>query len=703
MIELKEDNITSLIEMPNIAENLSDEELEKMGQEVVGSYTRDLNSRSDWEEQNRDWLKLAAQIKEDKNFPWQNAANIKYPLLTIAATQFHARSHQALLRSSTPVLAKPIGKDPDGSKKARATRLSEFMSYQVLHHADDWMEDMDRLLLILPVMGTCFKKTYYSPSLGINKSELVLPQHLVINFNAKDFARARKTHILPKDGNEIEELKRAGLYLDVDLGTPSTEKSIEQLIADESTKLSGEEDEDTSTYELLEQHYVWDLDGDGYKEPYIVTVDRRSSKVLRISAKFDENSVHYASDGRIERIEPVEYFTRYLFMPDLESKIYGMGFGSILGPMNRATNTLLNLLVDAGTLSNLQSGFLTRGVRTAKGGAMRFKPGEWKNVMATDDLRKHVFPLPTREPSSVLFSLLGLLIESGKETGTIGDAMMGKNPGQNQPYSTTVSVLEQGIQVFVGIYKRIYRSLSSEFRKLYRLNGIYLDDSIYQTVLDNDSAVMASDFEVESFDVIPSADPDLTSSLQKMMKAEALVQKMMAGLPLDKEAVTRAILEAEGHENIEELMTMKPPPPDPKIQLEQEKFEHQKKLDEADEQRKDVAIRGEALKDMADAFGKVASALTAVDSSEAAYLKEEYAKLTKMNDNMLAQEGLQIQKEGQQLQAKGQREQGVMNLMQEAMKGGAQQSAESNTDTASPQAGPNPAGLPFGGAVGPTG
>ena len=94
-----------------------------------------------------------------------------------------------------------------------------------------------------------------------------------------------------------------------------------------------------------------------------------------------------------------------------------MGWASaLLMSGNSAINTIINQLLDAGTLSNRQNGFLGRGLKLGRGKSIQLRSGEWKPVDVTgDDLRKNVFPMPVREPSGTLFQLLGLLIESGKE------------------------------------------------------------------------------------------------------------------------------------------------------------------------------------------------------------------------------------------------------------------------------------------------
>ncbi len=625
-------SIDQLLESTNIAASLDQDLLDKIGSETVDEYLEDLDSRSEWEEKHEQWLKLATQVMEDKTHPWPGASNTKYPLLSTASLQFHARAYPALVNDPKLVKTKIMGKlDEQGLKRSRANRVSDYMSYQLLHEMEDWQDDMDRMLYILPITGLCFKKTYFSQSKQNVVSELVLARDLIINYYAEDFEKARKTHRIWLGKNEVREYQNLDIYLDIDLQDPDIRSH--NGVGDEIAGLSQTSDE--SPHEILESHTWLDLDDDGYKEPYIVTVDHDSQKVLRIVARYSPQGIQQNPEGEILKIVPTEYFTQYSFIPNPESKIYSLGFGSLLGPINSSINTILNQLTDAGTLSNLQGGFLAKGVRV-RGGALRYKPGEWKTVQTTgDDLRKGIYPMPTREPSAVLFNLLNMLISSGERLASVKDIMVGENPGQNQPYSTTVAVLEQGMKVFVSIYKRIYRSLGKEYKKVFRLNGVYLDEEKYFNILDTGEAQQTGkkDFNSNDLDIIPGADPSILSEAHASAKANALLEKLMAGLPLNPQMVLQKVLEAEGHENIEELMKVDPPQPDPKDALEQAKFEHQRELDTAEYQLKTATTQYEAMKDYATAIANLAKA-SATDSGI------EIEQINSLIDNIVKQEGV---------------------------------------------------------------
>ena len=548
----------------NIADSLDKDQLIKIGNQVVSGYETDCDSRKPWEEDLKNWTDLALQVTSTKTFPWPNAANIKYPLLATAAMQFAARAYPTLVPSNGKLVkCRVIGSDMDGQKTARANRISTHMSYQLLDEMDGWEEDMDKLLISLPIAGTCFKKTYWDSAKQKNCSKLVLPKTLVVNYYCRNLDDAERiTEILHLTKRKIKERQNQGIYLEVDIGDPSADS------LDPTTSVNGAfqrtaNDDETTPYVILEQHTYLDLDEDGYSEPYIITVEEASKKVLRIVPRFDSDGVVVGENGKIVSIEAIQYYTKYGFIPNPDGGFYDIGFGRLLGPLNNSANTIINQLVDAGSLSNLQAGFIGKGLRI-KMGESRFQPGEWKAVNAVgDDLKKQIFPLPVREPSQVLFNLLDLLLKSGKELASVAEIFVGKMPGQNTPATTTMATIEQGMKVFTAVYKRVYRALTSEFRKIYKLNRTYMNIEEYVSVLDE--PVPQSDYQGPVDDIIPGADPTAVSSQEKQQKVQALMQLLQLGT-IDPMAVTELYLEAHEIPEPQKYMRQPQPQPDPKME-----------------------------------------------------------------------------------------------------------------------------------------
>lgn len=548
----------------NLAEELDDDTLISIGNDVVEGYETDKASREPWEKDLKSWTELALQISGNKTYPWPNAANIKYPLLATAAMQFAARAYPTLVPSDGKIVkCRVVGFDHDGEKTKRAERISKHMSYQILEEMDDWEEDMDKLLICLPIAGTCFKKTYWNPTKQRNCSLLVLPKTLVVNYFCRRLEEAERiTEILTQTKRKVRELQNLGLYKDVELSDPSVGTDDPTKSINEAFQNTTSED-NTTPYIVLEQHTYLDLDKDGYSEPYIVTVELDSHKVLRIVPRFNGDSVVVDEKSKVISIEAIQYYTKYSFIPNPDGGFYDLGFGRLLGPLNNSANTIINQLVDAGSLSNLQSGFIGKGLRI-KMGETRFTPGEWKGVNATgDDIKKQIFPLPVREPSDVLFKLLDLLLKSGKELASVAEIFVGKMPGQNTPATTTMATIEQGMKVFTSVYKRVYRALASEFKKIYKLNREYMNNEEYIAVLDE--PVQQEDYKGPENDIYPGADPTAVSSQEKQAKIQAVMQLLQLGT-IDPMAVTMLYLEAHEIPNPEKLMKQPQPQPDPKME-----------------------------------------------------------------------------------------------------------------------------------------
>lgn len=564
----------------NIAEDLEVEDLKTIGSDAIEGYKKDLQSRIKWDKNNARNMKLAAQVIEDKNYPWPDASNIKYPLLTEACIQFNSRMYPELVKGDDVVASKVIGEDTNGEKQKKATRVSQHMSWQLLEQQTEWEEDMDKLLITAPIIGNMFKKQYYDPLKGRNRAELVYPKDFVVDYYTKRLEDStRYSHRIEYNKNKVKRMQLTGLFLDEDLKDPTqpTDQSAQEY--DDPNAPEPVYDKDSTPFIFIEQYAWLDLDDDGFDEPYIITVNLESEKVFRIVTCYEPEDITRDVDGNVLGVEQTQYFTKYGFIPSFDGGFYDVGFGQIIGPINHAIDTNINQLIDAGHFSTLQAGFLGRGFRANKGD-WRFKPGEWKQTDSMgDDLKRSILPLPTREPSGVLFSLLGLMIQSGQRLASTIDSMVGENPGQNQKATTTMAVLEQGSKIFSGIYKRYHRSLKQELKKQFRLNSIFLETEEYFTVLDAAPAapqelIRKTDYDLKSFDIVPTADKSYSSQQLKMAKAQGLMELLPTG-QVDPKAAVRNMLDAQEQPNIETLMEVPEPGPSIeqlKLELDKAKF-----------------------------------------------------------------------------------------------------------------------------------
>jgi len=572
----------------NLLDKMSEEETKAIQQYVAEGYERDVQSRRGWEEKYAEALSLAMQVKKAKTFPWKGAANLKYPLLTMSCTQFSARAYQALIKPNSVV--KPL-KDEVGR-----WGIAKEMDYYIFKNIEYWEEEQDKLLMILSLMGSVWKKTYVNED-GV-QSELVLPGDFVIDYYAKSTNSARrKSHRVGYSKNDLETEFRLGNFRrpDDEIQEASLSESPSQDVEDEiqgavRPHVDGE-------YDIIECHCWFDLDNDGYEEPYIVHLDVTSGQALRVASRFKSitmakgNSVVDGYDPELSRarykiakINAIEFFTKYSFIPSMDGSVYDIGFAHLLLHLNKGVDSIMNQLIDAGTSSNVSGGLLSRNVRI-RSGKIEQAPNRWVRTDASgDELAKGVFPWPIKEPSAALLALMQFLIEAGQRVGSVTETMTGENPGQHQKASTTMAVLEQGMQVFNSVYKRVWRSLSKELKKIY----------------ENLQLVYPDVFTFDSNDFCPIADPGVMSQSQRIMRAQALMERVaMAPHIYGPQGAIMAEsrwLEAMDIEDKESLIQGGGEmPPDPKTLMLQETQRHNQVM----EQLESIKTMANAMKDKA--------------------------------------------------------------------------------------------------------
>lgn len=573
--------LEDLLSSPNIAEMMDAEELSSLGFKLMDEIQLDLTSRLDWEDRNEKANKLALQVVEKKTFPWPGASNVKFPLITIAAMQYHSRAYPSLVSNNEVVKCKVYGADPTNDLTKKAERISRHMTYQVMEEDASWEENTDRTLLVQAIAGTAIKKSYFDTLKGHNVSELILPNDFIVNYYTKSIIDSpRVTHRVFLSSNDLYERKARGIFLEPEVEVPPTQVSSNLLnqAKQQAQGVYQQTDDPDTPYEFFELHCWLDLDDDGYKEPYIVSLRRDTGKIYRIVARYFKEGIEYR-DGKIVRINPEQYFTKYGFIPSPDGGFYDLGFGTLLGPLNDSINTIVNQLIDAGTMSNTGGGFLGRGVKI-KGGDYTFKPMEWKRVDSTgDDLRANIFPLPVREPSEVLYKLLQMLISYGERIAGATDIMTGVSPGQNTPAETSRNTVEQGMKVFNGIFKRTWRAMKEEFQKLYRLNQLYMPAERLEFDFNGEmSFINPDDYVLDMKLIRPAADPNVVSDSQRLAQAQAVVQLAASAPGFNTYEVNKRYLDALKVSGIDQILPdptgPNAIPPQPNIKFEIEKMKN---------------------------------------------------------------------------------------------------------------------------------
>jgi chaperonin GroES len=561
----------------NLADFLSDNVLSGIGQKVVRDVAIDEKSREDWLCRYQKWLDMAMQVREAKNFPWPKASNVKFPLLTVAAVQFQARAYPAIVDGSNLVKGRVLGPDPDG-EKAKAGRPHRRAHDVAAALQDAGLGGRDR-----PAAASASDLRLRVPQellrfsiASSNCSEMVSGEDFIINYWAKSLESApRYTHKLRFYPHEVKEKIAGGLWREV------------PVRAEAETA-----DDEDALVEFYEQHRYLDLDDDGYPEPFIVTTTK-DGQVARIVPCFGADNVKVSVDGKVDKlsdhpqfeaaqqahdleslgkivcIDRRQYFTKYAFIPAPDGSFYDIGFGWLLEDISEPINTAINQMLDAASLQNAGGGFLGSGINV-RGGSMPFRIGEWKRVEVVNNapLKDNVFRLDHPGPSAVLFSLLGMLIQSAKEITSVQDVMTGEGT-TNQPATTTLALIEQGHKVMTGIFKRIHRAFGRELRTLFDLNRDYLDEEEYFLLNDGDQAqqIAREDYDDSDLDVVPVSDPSLVTDMQKMARSEAEWTSFNGDPLVNQVELRKRRMEVLGTPDPDTMLKVPPPAPDPKVLL----------------------------------------------------------------------------------------------------------------------------------------
>ena len=545
----------------NLAEDMDERVLGRISNDLINDYKRDKESRSDWEKAYISGLDLLGFKYDNESRPFQGASSVTHPLLAEAVTQFQAQAYKELLPSDGPVRTVVVG-DNTKEKEEQAQRVQEFMNYMLMEVMEEYTPDFDQLLFYLPLSGSAFKKIYYDEVMQRAISKFIPAEDLIVPYYATDLKDCERiTHLVKMSENDILKKQRTGFYRDVDI-LPSRQDDEVQEKYDSIEGVNPSDDKEYQ-FNVLEMHIDLDLNeyevenaDKNVKVPYIVTIDEGSQEVLSIYRNYDMN------DSIFKR---KEYFVHYKFLPGLGFYVFGLIH--MIGGLSKTATAALRQLLDAGTLSNLPAGFKSRGLRI-RDDDQPFQPGEFRDVDAPGGNIKDQFQiLPFKEPSSVLFSLLGFVVQAGQRFAAITDNAIG-NDAQNRAVGTTIALLERGSRVMSAIHKRCYYAMRQEFRLLSSVFGTYLPPVYPYAVYGGNRLIKIMDFSPD-VDVIPVADPNIFSMAQRVTLAQTQLQIAQSNPQLHniREAYRR-VYEALGTKQVDTLLKPEkiPQPLDPSIE-----------------------------------------------------------------------------------------------------------------------------------------
>ena len=497
----------------NLAESIDEGELESVASDLIESFLADRESRKDWAAAYITGLDLLGMKIEDRSQPWAGASGVYHPMLTEAVVRFQAQAMSELMPASGPVRTKILGKlTPE--KAQQADRVQNEMNYLITEEMPDYRDEMELMLFRLPLAGSAFKKTYYDPISELPSSIFVPAEDLVVSYGASNRRVCpRFTHVMKKTDNEVRELQVIGFYRDVEL--PAAEKDLTD-IEEKYNELAGDSQtfEDDPRRMLLEMHVDINLpepfeDEDGLARPYVITIDKSSKTVLAIRRNWKEDD---------PKKRKLMHFTHYPYLPGMG--FYGTGLIHLIGGLAKSATSILRQLIDAGTLSNLPAGLKAKSLRI-KGDNTPLMPGEWRDVDVTGGtLRESLFPMPYKEPSGVLYTLLGNVVEEGRRIGSVADIQVG-DMSANAPVGTTLALLERSLKVMSGVQARLHAALKQELRILARIVHDYMPEQ-YAYEMDGDFN-RVEDFDGR-VDVIPVSDPNAATMAQRIMQYQAALQ-----------------------------------------------------------------------------------------------------------------------------------------------------------------------------------
>ena len=533
----------------NLAEFMSDTDLNEMGADLVSQFEADKDSRSEWEESYVKGLDQLGLKIEERTTPWAGACGVFHPMLSEAVVRFQSQSIAEMFPAQGPVRTKLVGKITSDKTK-QAQRVQDYLNYLLTHQMSEYRTETEKMLFSLPLAGSAFRKVYFDPNLDRPSSIFVPAEDVVVNYGASDLETCdRATHVMRKSSNDVRKMQVAGFYRDVDIPESDEGQSDIRKKYDEMTGESKTYNYD-DRHTILEMQVNLDLDGyedmiDGNKSgialPYVVSIDYPSGIVLSIRRNYYEDD-----PKKLRRM----HFVHYQYLPGLG--FYGFGLIHMVGGLAKSATSILRQLVDAGTLSNLPGGLKSRGLRI-KGDDTPIMPGEFRDVdVPGGAIRDNISFLPYKEPSGTLYQLLQNIVEEGRRFASMND-MKVSDMNNQAPVGTTLALLERNMKVMSAVQARLHASMRKEFEILV---GIVKDftEPTYPYEMDEEEFIKASDFD-DRVDVLPVSDPNASTMAQRIMQYQAAMQLAATSPEIyNMPELHRQMLETLGIRNVDDII-----------------------------------------------------------------------------------------------------------------------------------------------------
>ena len=538
----------------NLVDQIDSRDLKSSASELIDYFESDKAGRMDWEQRYKDGLKTLDPDgnlqDDDEDRAIRGLSQVVHPLIAEAATQFQSRAIAELYPSGGPVRTVIIGEATDELEE-QATRVKDYMNYQITQEMPEFFPDLDKMLFHLPLVGQTFKKVWYDPSLERLTARFVQAEDFVVSPDSTDLKTSpRYTHVIKLSRNDYNRFVKAGYYDPLDSFAGGYDNEDSGTVEEIEGISPYDAERDDGTVVLLEMHTYHMFDGvdgadssdeDAVALPYVITIEQNTEKIVSVRRNWHEDD---------DRQEKRDWFVEYKFLPGLG--FYGFGLYHIIGGLGKVATGSLRALLDSAAFANMQGGFKLKG--RVPGGEMDIAPGEFVDLDATvDDVKKAVMPLPFKEPSSTLFQLLGFIVDAGQRFAAIADLNVGDATNQ-APVGTTVALLEQGSKIFSAVHKRLHVSQGIEFKIMVELNSMHIDDKFEFAQAGTSSFIQQDDFD-DRIDVIPVSDPNIFSSTQRIAQAQAILQMAQSAPQLhDMYEAYKRMYEAVRVQNIDEIL-----------------------------------------------------------------------------------------------------------------------------------------------------
>ena len=524
----------------NLAEDMDEGDLQLLSDEILDMIQGDLDSRKEWEKTYKEGLELLGLQIDERTEPWDGACGVYHPILAESVVRFQSETILETFPASGPVKTKILGKVTPAKEQA-ASRVQEDMNYELTEVMVEYRNEHEKLLWSLPIVGSAFKKVYFDPSLGRQTSIFISAEDIIVPYGATDlFSAPRISHRMRKTPNQLKKLQVSGFYRDIDVEEPAMNVTEIQKKKDEEMGVNIIDDD---RYLLYEVHIDYDLPGyedeDGIALPYVITL-ASTGEVLSIRRNWNEDD-----DLQEKRM----HFTHYVYVPGFG--FYGFGLIHLVGGFAKSATSILRQLVDAGTLSNLPGGFKSKDLRV-KGDDTPIAPGEWRDVDVTGlTIKDSIVPLPYKEPSATLFSLMNTIVEEGRKFASVADLKVGDMSNQ-APVGTTLAILERTLKVMSAVQARVHEAMKHEFKLISAIVRDYTPDS-YDYEVDGSRKAKQADYDTT--EVIPVSDPNASTMAQRVVQYQAALQLAQSAPQLyDLPQLHRQMLEVLGIKNVPKLI-----------------------------------------------------------------------------------------------------------------------------------------------------